>query len=128
MKLKKKPEWITYKDQELLYLNFREMNKDDIPLFMQDTKSILTSVEPNSVRFLVNVHRMGFDHATVRQFIEFSNFSRPSSLATAIVGIDSVKKVLYEAAVSLSGHHSKNVKMFLNNTNEEVAKDWLVSI
>jgi hypothetical protein len=126
--LKAKPEFISYKNKQILYLNFSNMDKDYIPVFMTETKELVSSMPHNSILFLANVFRMGFDHTTVKQFIEFSNVSRQFSRGTAVVGIDPVKKVLYEAAVSLSGRSSKNIKMYINSNDEIQAKDWLVNI
>jgi hypothetical protein len=123
-----KPEFIVYKNKEILYLNFANMEKDSIPAFMEETKQLAGTRPLNSILFLANVFRMGFDHTTVKQFIEFSNFSRPYSRGTAVVGIDPVKKVLYEAAVSLSGRGSKNIRMFINTNDDIPAKDWLINI
>lgn len=125
---KAQPKFVEHCGKQILYLDFSKMNKNDIPSFMDSILRFLEGYPQNSQLFLVNVYQMDFDRQTISQFTDFSNHSRKYSLATAIVGIDPIKKVLYEAALSLSGSHSKNIRMWINNRNEEAAMDWLVSL
>jgi hypothetical protein len=70
---------------------------------------------------------MSFDKATVKNFIEFFQFNKPFSKRTAVIGLDSIKKMLYEASLTFSGRESENIRVFDNGLNaESKAKDWLI--
>ena len=121
-----KPEFIEYNGKKILHLNFANMKKEDVPAYMEEVKKILVPNPPASVLFLANVYKMSFDKATVKHFVEFFKFNKPFSKRTAVIGLDSIKKMLYEASLVLSGRGSENVRVFDGPNAEAKAKDWLV--
>ncbi len=121
-----KPEFIEYKGKKILYLNFVNMDKPDIPVFLEEAKKLVLPNPPGSVLFLANVHKMSFDKATVKNFVEFFKFNKPFSKRTAVIGLDSIKKMLYEASLVLSGRGSENTRVFDAPNAETKAKDWLI--
>ena len=120
-----KPEFIDHNNKKILYLNFSNMVKQDIPVFIAEAKKLLLPNPPGSVLFLANVYKMSFDKATVKNFIEFFKFNKPFSKRTAVIGLDSIKKMLYEASLVLSGRGSENIRVFDGPNAESKAKDWL---
>jgi hypothetical protein len=110
----------------MLYVNFSNMKKEDIPTYMEEAKKLLLPNPPGLVLFLANVHKMSFDKATVKNFVEFFKFNKPFSKRTAVIGLDSIKKMLYEASLTLSGRGSENIRVFDGPNSESKTKDWLI--
>ena len=121
-----KPEFIEYNGKKILYLNFVNMAKLDIPVFLEEAKKLVLSNPPGSVLFLANVYKMSFDKATVKNFVAFFKSNRPFVKRTAVFGLDSIKKMLYEASLVLSGRKSENTRVFDGLNAETRAKDWLI--
>jgi hypothetical protein len=121
-----KPEFIEYNGKKILYLNFVNMAKLDIPVFLEEAKKLVLPNPPGSVLFLANVYKMSFDKATVKNFVAFFKSNRPFVKRTAVIGLDSIKKMLYEASLVLSGRGSENTKVFDGLNAETRAKDWLI--
>ncbi|MBE3085992.1 MAG: hypothetical protein IMZ64_07225 [Bacteroidetes bacterium] len=101
------------------------MKKDDIPAFMEEAKQLLMPNPPASVLFLANVLKMSFDPATVKNFVEFFKFTKKYTKRTAVIGLDTIKKMLYEAVLKISGRGSENIRVFDSFNAEVKAKDWL---
>jgi hypothetical protein len=121
-----KPEFIEYNGKKILYLNFVNMAKLDIPVFLEEAKKLVLPNPPGSVLFLANVYKMSFDKATVKNFVAFFKSNRPFVKRTAVFGLDSIKKMLYEASLVLSGRKSENTRVFDGLNAETRAKDWLI--
>jgi hypothetical protein len=120
-----KPEFIEYNGKKIFYLNFSHMKKDDIPAFMEEAKQLLMPNPHASVLFLANVLKMSFDPSTVKNFVEFFKFTKTYTKRTAVIGLDTIKKMLYEAILTLSGRGSENIRVFDGFNAESKAKDWL---
>lgn len=120
-----KPEFIEHNNKKIFYLNFSNMGKEAIPIFMEEAKQILSPNPPTSVLFLANVHKMSFDKATVKNFVGFFKFTKTYTRRTAVIGLDTIKKMLYETVLVLSGRGSENIRVFDGPNAEVKAKDWL---
>lgn len=123
-----KPEFIEHKDKKVFYLNFSNMGKDVIPVFMEEAKKELSAHEPASVLFLANVEKMKFDKDIVKKFVEFFKFTKTYTQKTAVIGLDSMKKMLYETVLMLSGRGKENIRVFDGPNANAKAKDWLTSV
>jgi hypothetical protein len=123
-----KPEFIDHNNKKVFYLNFSNMEKDTIPAFMEEAKKVLSSNPPSSVLFLANVNKMSFDKAIVKNFVEFFKFTKTYTKRTAVIGLDTIKKMLYEAVLVLSGRGSENIRVFDGPNAELKAKDWLTTL
>jgi hypothetical protein len=120
-----KPEFIEHNNKKIFYLNFSNMGKDVMPAFMEEAKQMLSSNPPTSVLFLANVNKMSFDKTIVKNFVEFFKFTKTYTRRTAVIGLDTIKKMLYEAVLVLSGRGSENIRVFDGPNAEVKAKDWL---
>jgi hypothetical protein len=120
-----KPEFIDHNNKKIFYLNFSNMGKDTVPDFMEEAKQMLSSNPPTSVLFLANVNKMSFDKVIVKNFVEFFKFTKTYTRRTAVIGLDTIKKMLYEAVLVLSGRGSENIRVFDGPNAEVKAKDWL---
>lgn len=104
------------------------MGKDTIPAFMEEAKKVLSAHEPASVLFLANVEKMKFDKDIVKSFIYFFKFTKTYTQKTAVIGLDSMKKMLYETVLMLSGRGKENIRVFDGPNADAKAKDWLTLI
>ncbi|HDQ03050.1 MAG TPA: hypothetical protein ENN23_00505 [Deltaproteobacteria bacterium] len=71
---------------------------------------------------------MGFDKKTVKSFVEFFKFTKDYKKRTAVIGLDTMMKLLYEAVLKLSGRGTENIRVFDGPNAEAQAKDWLTVI
>jgi hypothetical protein len=120
-----KPEFIEHNGEKIFYLNFANMEKDAIPAYMEEAKQMLSSNSPASVLFLANVYKMGINKEIVKSFIGFFKFTKSYSKRTAVIGLDTMKKMAYEAVTVLSGRGNENIRVFDVPNAEAKAKDWL---
>jgi len=123
-----KPEFIEHSGKKIFYLNFSHMEKDAIPAFMEEAKNALASEHPSSVLFLANAHKMNFDKQTVKNFVDFFKLTKTYTQKTAVIGLDTIKKMLYEEVLVLSGRGSENIRVFDWPNAEAKAKDRLTVI
>lgn len=123
-----KPEFIDHNGKKIFYLNFSHMEKEAIPAFMEEAKNVLSPQPPSSVLFLANVNKMSFDKQIVKNFVDFFKFTKTYTQKTAVIGLDTIKKMLYEAVLVLSGRGSENIRVFDGPNAEAKAKDWLTVI
>ena len=101
------------------------MKKEDIPTYMEEAKKLLLPNPPGSVLFLAIVYKMCFDKATVKNFVEFFKVTKTYTKRTAVIGLDTLKKMLYEAVLVISGRGNENIRVFDGPNAEVKAKDWL---
>ena len=123
-----KPELIEHNGKKIFYLNFSNMEKDVISSYMEEIKNMLSAYSPGSILFLANVHKMSFDKTIVKKFVEFFKYTKTYSKKTAVIGLDGIKKMLYESVLVLSGRGSENIRVFDGPNSEIRAKDWLTII
>jgi len=120
-----KPEFIDHNNKKVFYLNFSNMEKDAILAFMKEAKQVLSPHQPSSVLFLANVNKMKFDKEIVKNFVGFFKFTKTYTKRTAVIGLDTIKKMLYETVLVLSGRGNENIRVFDGPNAEVKAKDWL---
>ncbi len=123
----RKPFYIQYEGLNLLYLDFKEIQNEEIPDFISICKAFVAKCEHESVLFLVNVHGMHYNMKTIRDFTNFSRYNSDFSKATAVVGMTKEMQVLYNVALSMAGRDKRYIKTF-DSDDEEAAKAWLKNV
>ncbi len=63
-------EFIDHNGKKILSF-FPHMAKNDIPVFMEEAKKMVSSNPPRSVLFLADVYKMSFDKTTVKHLLSF---------------------------------------------------------
>ena len=71
------------------------------------------------------IMRNQYSPSHVKKFVEFFKFTKTYTKRTAVIGLDTIKKTLYEAVLTISGRGSENIKVFDGYNDELKAKDWL---
>lgn len=114
-------EWIAYKSQNILYVNFRGMKEAQL-LDTLERAYRTVAVLPSNILLLSNVE----DVMISRNFMDRAKeYSRPHDECkikkSAVVGINPLKAVL------LQGYNRDTGSNMRSFDTEEQAKDWLVS-
>ncbi len=110
---------IDYKDKEIIYLDFSDCNVDEVFEIIEVAKKIIRVQPHNSVLTLTNVTGTKYNREVIQALKEFANDNKPFVKAGAVVGIDGLKRIVYDAITRFSG---RNLPAFNDN---EKAKDWL---
>jgi hypothetical protein len=116
----KRVQVIDYKDKEIIYLDFSDCNVDEILEIIEMAKKIIRVQPLNSVLTLTNVSGTRYNREVIQVMKEFANDNKPFVKAGAVVGIDGLKRIVYDAIMRFS---ERNMPAFDDN---EKAKDWLV--
>lgn len=114
-------EWIAYKSQNILYINFRGMKEAQLLDTLERAYRTI-AVLPGNVSLLCNVE----DVMISRNFMDRAKeHSRPNNECrvkkSAVVGINPLKAVL------LQGYNRDTGSSMRSFDTEEQAKEWLVS-
>lgn len=110
---------INYKGKEILYLDFSGCNKDEIFQIIKLAEKIIRVQPKKSLLTLTNVFGARYDKEIIRELKEFANNNKPFVKAGAVVGIEGLKKVAYDAVIKFTG---RNLPAF---DDTKKAKDWL---
>lgn len=121
----RKPYFLQYEGVDLLYLDFRNINNEELVPFLNECKIFISKCQPGNVLFLVDVTNFKYGIKNIRDFTNFSRFNEKFSKATAIIGMTKEMQMLYNVALSLAGRDKSRVKTF---STELEAKQWLKGI
>ena len=117
-----KAEFILYKGVQILNLDLigsKDMAQN-IAAFQLAKK--LAMKEPlKSVRLLTDVTGAHYDSEGVGVIKEFSKATTPHNKASAVVGVEGIKRIIVQSLIKLTG---RDIRLF--NTREE-ALEWLAA-
>jgi hypothetical protein len=111
---------IYHKGKQILFLDFSGCNVEDFPTIIKEAEKLIRVELPNSVLTLTDVTDAKYNLEVTEALIEFTKGNKPFVKAGAVVGLDSLKKVIYNSVMYFSG---RNLTAF---DDIEKAKDWLV--
>ena len=111
---------IDYKGKEIVYLDFSDCNVNEVFEILEMAKKIIRIQPLNSVLTLTNVSGTKYNREVIQAMKEFANDNKPFVKAGAVVGIDGLKKIVYDAITRFS---ERNLPAF---DDGEKAKDWLI--
>ena len=111
---------IDYKGKEIVYLDFSDCNVNEVFEILEMAKKIIRIQPLNSVLTLTNVSGTKYNREVIQAMKEFANDNKPFVKAGAVVGIDGLKKIVYDAITRFS---ERNLPAF---DDSEKAKDWLI--
>jgi len=113
-------EFIQHKGKEILRIDISRCELEEIIAVVASTKKLLSVKPQQSVLTLTNVTDAKYNPALNRVLKEFVLYNKPFVKAGAVVGVEGIRKVVFEAAIQFSG------RAFHLSATEEEAKDWLV--
>jgi hypothetical protein len=111
---------IDYKGKEIIYLDFSDCNVNEVFEIIEIAKKIIRVQPLNSVLTLTNVSGTKYNREIIQAMKEFANGNKPFVKAGAVIGIDGLKRVVYDAITRFS---ERNLPAFDDNKK---AKDWLI--
>lgn len=112
--------FIQHKWRQLLLLDFSCCSVHEAIITMDKAKKIIRSQPQSSVLILTDVTDARYNLEVVEKLKEFTNGNNPYVKASAVVGLDGLKKIVYNAVVMFSG---RRLSVF---EDIEKAKDWLI--
>ena len=111
---------LTHKGKEIIFLDFSNCHVDEVFKVIELAEKIIRVQQHNTVLTLSDVTDTRYNRDVIRALKEFANENKPFVRAGAVIGIDGLKKVVYDAVMKFSG---RNLPAF---DDVEKAKDWLV--
>lgn len=113
--------FIEHQNRRLLLLDFSECSAEEVLRLILVAEKIIRAQPPRSLLTLTDVTGTKYNMDVTQAMKEFTHANKPHVRAAAVIGIDGLKKIVYEAVMRFSG---RNVPVF---PDIETAKDWLVS-
>lgn len=114
--------FIEHKGRQILYYDFAGIGDVDLGLrVVQAARPKILGQPPRSVRTLVTVRDSKFDTRIAKAVQELARHNKPFVLASAIVGLSGLQRVILTAVMRATG------RTFATFDDVEAAKDWLVA-
>ena len=119
-KTKERVAFISHKQREILLLDFSYCGVSEALGIIQDGKKAIRSQPKASVLILTDVTEARYNLEVVEKLKDFTSGNAAYVIASAVVGLDGLKKIVYNAVVRFS---RRNLSVF---DDTQKAKDWLV--
>ena len=111
---------IVHNGKQIIFLDFSGCNVEDFPTIINEAEKLIRAEPLNSVLTLTDVTDAKYNLEVTEALIEFVKGNKPFVKAGGVVGLDTIKKVIYNSVMHFSG---RNLLAF---DDIEKAKDWLV--
>lgn len=121
----KRVEVLNYKDREIVYIDFSNLEIKDFNEFkatIEDAKSIIKNYPPTSVYTLVNFTNLRFSTQFLAELKELTFHNKPYVKNGAVFGVQGLQKVVFDAVMRITG---RDLPIF--NSKEE-GMDWLSAV
>jgi hypothetical protein len=112
--------FITHQWRQILLLDFSDCGVDELLKAMDSAKKLIRAEGQSSLLILTDVTAARYNLEVVEKLKEFTNGNKPYVKASAVVGLDGMKKIIYNAVTKFSG---RNIPAFDDIEN---AKQWLI--
>lgn len=112
--------FIEHKNKRILLIDFSRCELEEIVSIIREAKKLISMEPPASVLTLTNVTGTHNNAAVVRVMKDFTTFNRPYVKAAAVVGIEGLTKIVFDAILKFSG------RTLVAHEDVDKAKDWLV--
>lgn len=111
--------FIEHKGKKILHIDMSNCLEDEAIAIIEGSKKIIRSQPPKSLLTLTDVTHTRYNAAVVAAFQEYAKGNKPHVKAAAILGINSIKKIIFNRIMEFS---EREIIAF---ENPEKAKDWL---
>ncbi len=111
--------FIEHKGIEILRIDLSHCEMEEIVPILNSAKKLISGRPLKSVLTLTNVTDARYTPALDRTMKEFVVHNKPFVSAGAVVGVEGLRKLIYEAVIKFSG------RALHLAADEENAKDWL---
>ncbi len=113
---------ITHKSRQIFFLDFSNLKtEEEIKSVINESADLIRKQALGSSICLANISEMHFNNQIKELFLNLVKGNKPYMKASAIVGVNGLKQILFNGIMKLSG---RDVKSF---DTENQAKEWLVS-
>ncbi len=119
--MRERVRFVEHQSRRLLLLDFSQCSAEEVLQTIGDAEKTIRVQPPRSLLTLTDVTGTRYNLEVTQAMKEFVHANKPHVRAAAVVGIDGLKKIVYEAVMRFSG---RNVPVF---PDLETAKDWLVA-
>jgi hypothetical protein len=116
----KRARFVDHGSKKILLFDFSDLEKEEAQQVMNYGKQMISHMPNNSVLTLTNVTGLKYDDELKEDFKRFTEHNRPYVVAGAVVGVTGWKKLIYLAALKLSGR--TNLQLC---SDEVEARKWL---
>jgi hypothetical protein len=113
--------WKKHKGNEIVVFDFAGKTIDQIVLIISEAKKQISAKPKESILALTDLSGMRFNSQITNAFKEFTAHNKPYIKASAIVGIEGLQKLAYNAVMSFS---KRKIPIFQSH---EQSMDWLVT-
>lgn len=111
---------IEHRGVEIIYLDFSCCSTRKMFEIMEEAKKVIRKHQLHSALTLTNVEGSRYNLEAVAALKEFTSGNKPFVRTGAFIGLDGMKRVIYEGVMRFSG---RKLPVF---DDIEKAKDWLV--
>ena len=114
-------QFITHKGKKILYFDMSSCKFAEISGVVAEAKRTIATQPSGSVLALTNVTDTELSKNSSAVIKDFTAYNKPFIKASAVIGVEGLRKVIYNAAMAFSG---RQISAF--DTIEQ-AKDWLAA-
>ena len=121
----KRVEVLNYKDREIVYINFSDLEMKDFDEFkatIEDAKKIVKNYPPASAYTLVNFTNLRFSAEFLSELKELKLHNKQYVKSGEVFGVKGLQKVVFDSVMKLTG---RNLPIF--NSKQE-GMDWLSTV
>lgn len=108
-------------DKTIVFTDLAEVSAEDAPGIMDKAAEAISKFPQKSVMSLVDMTDMRFNKVVIAKVTDIARKNEPFVAVTAIVGLNSVAKLIAKSVIKLTG---RNTVLF-DELSE--AKSWLLS-
>lgn len=112
-------QFIQHRGKKILHLNFADCKSDEVLTVIDQAKAAIKTQAEKSVFILTDVTNTAFNTKVSDAMKEFVMHNKPYVVASAVVGVTGLKKIIYNAVMKFSG---RTLTAF---DGIPEAKDWL---
>jgi hypothetical protein len=116
----KRINFIIHKWRQILLLDISHCSSDEVIKTIDEAIGVIRSQPESSLLILTDVKDAGYDLEVIEKLKEFTGGNKPYVRASAVVGLDGLQKVVYNAVTLFS---KRTLPVFDDIEN---AKDWLI--
>jgi hypothetical protein len=96
---------ISYKTARIVSLDFSRCKAEELPPIVQEAKALIARQPRGSALVLTNVTGTETNKTVSQLMKELTTHNKPFVKASAVVGVDGLKKILFNAVQRVSGRH-----------------------
>lgn len=117
-----KVNFIEHQGKKILHIDMSNCMETEVLSIIEEAKKIILTLPEKSVLILTDVTHARYNAAVVTAMQEFTKINRPYVKASAVLGINAIKKIIFNKIMEFS---ERKLNAF---DTADKAKEWLVSV